>query len=1560
MRVLSIGGVILSSFLYAFPAATDLSQIRETGPGRFEWLIEFPESNAISFTETGVEFQGWNGTVNQAGLTVPVISKLIFTESGPPQISINVDRYRVIESPKQLFSALEQSKGADYTVSPRLDADLERLVSTKLIRSEADHQLWAINVIGARPPVNKTQFRIPEQLSLTITTDLLSYEKPADKTLYMNQVRESVSNSIKTSSSSLELSQGKMKLQVLEDGIYRITYNLLAAVEDFPSDAIESQSLRLFNKGEEQPIYVSDGGDGIFDEGDYFDFIGRQNYNSTTSQYFDPFSDINIYWLDWGNGLGLRFVEESGSLAYSNPVRPVSFWDETHIEEDLLFDRLGQVDTDLPTTTRDHYFWVSVNSGQNKEVNFFLADPFRGSSENVEVSIGLHGLTYSQGGEGGKHSVFASINDNYVGVGDWSQQEEFTLISQSALNLPHSILAASGSNTLALLAPPIVQAGVYDRIVLNWVKIGYEHLLKAHDDFLRFRKSHINPATNLEFEVRGFTSPNLVLYKEGLSKITGYSIREIYDSNNPSYNLVFQDQATTATPDYWVSTVETMLRPVDIVVDTLGDLRNLDGDFIILTVPEFTAGLEAYVNFKQDQGWNPVVVSLMDVYDEFNYGIKSPYAIKSFLKYANNNWPSQPEYVMFVGDAIADPQQAKRDVRLKNIPTFYMQTYAWGAAEADFWYSIINGNDYIPDLKIGRLPCNDQADLQNTLNKLIRYDTDLGYGSWQNEIITIAGFETTFKHQSQSLLKNEVPRSFMPSRVFIDRTSEGQLFWGDTDSLIDLWNDGKLLINFLGHGGGAVWADRSLFVREDIDFLDSEAPPAFVTSMTCFTSSFAQIQGLGEVVLTKSPAGAIGWYGSSGVGWMINDYLMIQPMLRRLLEEHKTVGELINTARTEYFVANSGYDYLKPSMLFQYNYLGDPTTRLALPESAELLTASKDIYSRTDQLELNYVGNEAGTLSLLPVNADGVPWWQEASTYETALIDHYLLDQEAIVYNADSTAIITPPAGESRTIYTFDRGPDKPAIQGYVPYSITADWFEHRTPTADELQTSTDIRLRLRYHSNISVPDSIILSIVGGNSLDEQLVFDGEWWNSSSLSGLRSGNINTYYFFTAYENDTDILHSAVFRLYLPSEISLSLNAVHEGTRGKLCGLEYEYTLEGLNQGTAILNHYDSSAAFQQQIITDVELEKGNNTLFIPSFMGSGDIQVRSSLHLSQDATPEDDTLRIILSPSFYQVIPGLGVSFDGQSRDTIALWSNGTLLASDDDTSWVRVRVDENEVNNTNGISFYKDSTVYLIESFHPETAVRITAPRSLFFKHPYINAWQILDEVDASYSLRESGLVAMGVKENTTGPRVSLMLEGQLFFDGDYILKNSRLDLLAEDPDGFTWKDDDVSILVDGSPLVIQLGDTSKAAQEMGVTANIDLQTGKHQISYRVSDALGNWSDEETVTAVVAGAAEIIDYGNFPNPFAGETLIIYELTQPLTDVVIDIYTLAGYKLHRIDAFNARVGIPLGAIGYHEVPWNGRDQNEKFVANGVYFYRIRGELNGEELLGTVGKMVKNR
>jgi hypothetical protein len=82
----------------------------------------------------------------------------------------------------------------------------------------------------------------------------------------------------------------------------------------------------------------------------------------------------------------------------------------------------------------------------------------------------------------------------------------------------------------------------------------------------------------------------------------------------------------------------------------------------------------------------------------------------------------------------------------------------------------------------------------------------------------------------------------------------------------------------------------------------------------------------------------------------------------------------------------------------------------------------------------------------------------------------------------------------------------------------------------------------------------------------------------------------------------------------------------------------------------------------------------------------------------------------------------------------------------------------------------------------------------------------------------------------------------------------------------------------------------------------------------------------------------------NYPNPFApGEevTHITYNLTSN-SDVAIRIYTLIG-ELVWTREFSA--GSPEAQAGFHEVDWDGHNENGQMVRNGVYLCKI--EANGE-------------
>lgn len=71
----------------------------------------------------------------------------------------------------------------------------------------------------------------------------------------------------------------------------------------------------------------------------------------------------------------------------------------------------------------------------------------------------------------------------------------------------------------------------------------------------------------------------------------------------------------------------------------------------------------------------------------------------------------------------------------------------------------------------------------------------------------------------------------------------------------------------------------------------------------------------------------------------------------------------------------------------------------------------------------------------------------------------------------------------------------------------------------------------------------------------------------------------------------------------------------------------------------------------------------------------------------------------------------------------------------------------------------------------------------------------------------------------------------------------------------------------------------------------------------------------------------------NYPNPFNPETTINYSIKEN-SNVQIEIYNIKGQKVKAlIDDFRD--------AGYHQVMWNGTDNQNKPVSSGLYFYKMK-------------------
>ncbi|MBC8384512.1 MAG: T9SS type A sorting domain-containing protein [Candidatus Cloacimonetes bacterium] len=77
----------------------------------------------------------------------------------------------------------------------------------------------------------------------------------------------------------------------------------------------------------------------------------------------------------------------------------------------------------------------------------------------------------------------------------------------------------------------------------------------------------------------------------------------------------------------------------------------------------------------------------------------------------------------------------------------------------------------------------------------------------------------------------------------------------------------------------------------------------------------------------------------------------------------------------------------------------------------------------------------------------------------------------------------------------------------------------------------------------------------------------------------------------------------------------------------------------------------------------------------------------------------------------------------------------------------------------------------------------------------------------------------------------------------------------------------------------------------------------------------------------------------NFPNPFSSSTTISFTTTNLHEDTRIEIYNIRGQRVKSLECIN-RVDAAVTRL-LHSIIWDGKDDSNKSVNSGVYFYKIK-------------------
>ncbi len=216
--------------------------------------------------------------------------------------------------------------------------------------------------------------------------------------------------------------------------------------------------------------------------------------------------------------------------------------------------------------------------------------------------------------------------------------------------------------------------------------------------------------------------------------------------------------------------------------------------------------------------------------------------------------------------------------------------------------------------------------------------------------------------------------------------------------------------------------------------------------------------------------------------------------------------------------------------------------------------------------------------------------------------------------------------------------------------------------------------------------------------------------------------------------------------------------------------------------------------------------------------------------------------------------------------------------------------------------------------------------------------------------------------KEN---PILEVTVDGSFIMDGDLVSPTPLIALRMKDENKVRLKQDTTGIDLyikkpcDGCtferisyswPNVVWYPATSTSDFLLEYRPD-RLQDGLYTIKAQAVDASGNLSGTEpyTISFEVVNESTITNFYPYPNPFSTSTRFVFTLTgsEIPDDLIIQIMTVTGKVVREIT--RDEIG-PL-KIGNNitEYAWDGRDEFGDRLANGVYLYRVKVRMNGQEI-----------
>jgi uncharacterized repeat protein (TIGR01451 family) len=686
-----------------------------------------------------------------------------------------------------------------------------------------------------------------------------------------------------------------IKLSVRHEGWYRVGQPDLVKAGLDPN--VDPATLHLYAEAVDQPIQITGAatGPGGFGPQAAINFYGT-GINTV-------FSGTRVYWLVAGEGRGARIPHIPASSGSNQP--PANYSASVELQQHAVYFSA------LITSDGENFFGPLVSSTPLDQT---LGIPHLDttSTQAARLEVSLQGVIV-----GFPHDVAVALNGTNLGNVIFTGQDKGKL----TVDVPPGVLRP-WSNTITLTA----QNGDYDTSLVDYIRITYPHRYMADSDRLKFTGRAGDEITVSNFDstpvVLDITDPNHPV-----------QLTPTVTSQDGKYQIAVQIPFTTTNPQ--VPILHTLLAVADDRISLpVGIVHNHPShwhssqpgaEIAMVTHGDFAGALAPLVRAHQAEGKTSAVVPIGNLYDEFNFGEHSPFAIKRFLQSALMNWKKPPTYLLLNGRASLDPRNYLGFGHLDLVPTRIVASSSLMTASDD-WFSDFKDNG-IPTIATGRLPVSTVAEARLVAEKISTYEGQSTNGPWTSNALFIADKDDIESFTKDSgTVQGGLPATMQVTHIFVDNVG----VTAARGNIVNSINSGQSLVNYLGHGSEEQWAGPNIFDENSANSLTNGSQLPVFLIMNCLNGFFQDVyaQPLGVSLILASNGGGVAVLASSGLNQPTPqttlDALVVQSAFSA---SGMALGDAVVKAKS---------NIADPDVRRTFVLFGDPAMKIKQPASAAI------------------------------------------------------------------------------------------------------------------------------------------------------------------------------------------------------------------------------------------------------------------------------------------------------------------------------------------------------------------------------------------------------------------------------------------------------------------------------------------------------------------------------------------------------------------------------------------------------------------------------------------------